>query len=75
MTKITTNPFQFRKRSFVLKNVSKTVEKERVEHDFTFVHISSIMFKNGQNCSAELKQQWEASMLVLPFANLFHNQL
>lgn len=28
MTKITTNPFQFRKRSFVLKNVSKT-EKER----------------------------------------------
>lgn len=46
MTKITINPLQFRKRSFVLKNVSKT-EKKKKKHDFTFVHISSIMFKNG----------------------------
>ena len=55
MTKITINPLQCRKRSFVLKNVSKT-EKKRKNMILLLCTFLRLCLKMEHNCSAKLKQ-------------------
>lgn len=50
-------------------------QKKKDERDFTFVHISSIMFKNGAKLFCKIETTVRLVALFYIFANLFHNQL